>query len=349
MLIYLQYLYKCIKNRELCDNKTVLDVRQFIFKAPKIELHIHLEGSLSLHYWRHRFPSIHKEICRFNSISYRNLPLFLEYMEKIHKALSTPFHYYSACLDVLDQLIAENIKYAEITWAPGGIWEFHKVEPSIVFKGIKLALEERRHLVDAKILVDLIRDQPSSINQMIVNWLKQCKCLEIVGINVGGNEEKSVVDNIMPVIEQVRDLELGISIHSGESTCEKVIIHTLDQIHPHRIGHGTTLKTNKGFDRIIDQKIHVEACPTSNYSLGYIRNKADHPVFLNNKISGSINTDDRTFFSKTLTDEIVDLIENQIITVNQIAKMQIQATIHSFEKRRLGGLNIISDYWSKLA
>ncbi len=176
----------------------------WLFDAPKIELHVHLEVSLSLSFWEKRDKNFTDELRFFQNSSKRSLPSFLSVFEKIHRALRTLDDHYEASIDLLDQLIGENIQYAEITWATVGILEFHQIEPSPVFQAIKRAIREKSDQIDAKILVDIIRNQPIELASRIANWLIQEKPKEVVGINFGGEEERF---KITPFVELLQNLK----------------------------------------------------------------------------------------------------------------------------------------------
>ncbi len=327
------------------ENKKQL--KQLVFNAPKAELHVHLEGSISLNFWEKHFPDLHQEILFFHYTKRKSLPIFLECMEKIHKSLNTPHLYYLACLDLLDQLIYENIKYVEITWAPGGAYEFHDIEPTEVFGAIQMALNAKKEFIDARILVDIIRNQNISIAKKMIDWISSENPKEVVGINFGGDEEKYKVDKFLCIFSQAKELGLGITIHAGESANEKEFIKSVRQVKPNRIGHATSLVSKHLIDQIVSTNYHIEACPTSNYILGYLSNQATHPSLLNLYINSSINTDDRTFFAPSLTEELLELLSNKILSIHDVATMQRNAVNSAFAKQDLRFLSEVNIFWSR--
>lgn len=304
--------------------------RNFYYNAPKIELHLHLEGSLSDCFWKRHDLQVHNAILKFKQNSNKSLGVFLECMELIHRSLNTAESYYHAMCDLLDQLILENVKYVEITWAPGGIFEFHGVEPKNVFNAIKQAIADRKDLIDAKILVDIIRNQTLDIAQTILDWLANEKPAEVVGINFGGDEERFRVDPFLKIFQQAKALNLKISIHAGESVDESLMVDAIRKVKPNRIGHGTALKSKSIKQEIIECGIHIEACPSSNLCLGYLTSLDEHHGLVDDTLSVSINTDDRTFFSASITDEICSLENEGITNLKKIAHMQCEATKHAF-------------------
>ena len=318
----------------------------YIQSAPKAELHVHLEGSGSLRYWENNFPELFKEIKNFLTLEKKSLPIFLQCMEKIHRALRTPEHYYDICVDFLDQAIKENIRYVEITWAPGGIWEFHKISPELAFQAISRAIYEKRYFIEARVLIDIIRNQPLCVADMIINWLKSYMPKEVVGINFGGDEGKYTVDPFIPIFSEAKSIGLGVSIHAGESIKEEKLMEAVRLVNPDRIGHATSLRSKNNIEEIVRKNIHIEASPKSNQALGYIENISDHPIIRHKHINASLNTDDRTFFSKSLTEEIENLLSINALDIYDVARFQIHAANSSFAKDNPLGLQKVINYWS---
>lgn len=306
----------------------------WLFNAPKIELHLHLEGSLSLPFWEKRNKNLMEEISSFQNHPVRSLPNFLSIFEKIHRTLKSPEDYYEATIDLIDQLCKENILYAEITWAPGGILEFHAVEPPSVFQSIRKAIREKRDQIDIKILVDIIRNQPVELALQIANWLIQEKPREVVGINFGGDEERFKIAPFTRIFQNLKEHGYKLTIHAGESVNEEELMSSIEQVLPHRIGHGTSLRTQTAVDWLIQQNISVEACPFSNESLKYLNRCEQHPIFYFHDLRASLNTDDRSFFSYTLTDEMERLLQRGI-SIKKIAKMQLQAVDDCFSQKKV--------------
>jgi len=317
-----------------------------LLDAPKIELHIHLEGSLSLSFWKNHDQEVLEELFSFQNSLKKSLPSFLSVFEKIHRALRTPDDYYKASIDLLDQLIAENVRYAEITWAPGGILEFHSVKPSAVFQAIQQAIHERKEQIDAKILVDVIRNQPLKLAFEVANWLVREKPSEVVGINFGGDEERFKITPFVELLKNLKSHGYKLTIHAGESVAEKELLNSVEQVSPNRIGHGTSLQTKEAILKLLERGISVEACPSSNECLGYLNKREKHPIFQFPEIRASVNTDDRSFFSKTLTEEIKELVFRGI-SFEKIARMQLQAVEDCFSRNKSDHLCYISKFWQE--
>lgn len=315
-------------------------------ERPKAELHIHLEGSLSDRFWAQRDPRLFNAITSFSQQAGRSLPSFLICMEQIHRCLSTPQSYGEACSDLLDALITDNVSYVELTWGAGGIVEFHGRDPGDVLQYIDKAVDERSKYIEAKILIDLIRNQPFELCRDIVSWLEGERPKRVVGVNVGGDEARFPIGPMAPLLARCRDAGFGVSIHAGESTEEGSLLEAIAEIQPDRVGHGTSLHSPRGVALIRELNIHLEACPTSNVQLGYLARSGEHPLLCNSGIRGSINTDDRSFFSPSLTDELADLHLSGAVSLSKIALCQVQAVQDAFQTESSPFRKAILAAWS---
>ena len=140
-----------------------------------------------------------------------------------------------------------------------------------------------------------------------------------------------------------------MTIHAGETVAEEELLSPIEQVAPHRIGQGTSLQTQKAVVKLMQKNISMEACPFSNECLEYLNRCEQHPIFQFHQLRTSINTDDRSFFSSTLTDEMERLFQRGV-SIEKMAKMQTQAVEDCFSQVKSKHLYGVSDFWQdKLA
>jgi adenosine deaminase len=69
----------------------------------------------------------------------------------------------------------------------------------------------------------------------------------------------------MPIVKVIRELNLPLTVHSGEGTSAAHIESVLKLMSPERLGHATKLiDSEELMDFCRRNKVLVEACPTSN-------------------------------------------------------------------------------------
>ena len=319
-------------------------IKKLLKQTPKIELHVHLEGSLSDRFWSAHDQSVLKRIQLFKSKDVKNLKLFLETFEHIHISLEKSDDYYHAMSDLIEQFLSENIRYAEVTWAPGGIHEFHGIEPWDVYSSIARAIDEYKDHIEVKLLVDLIRNQGPMMAESITDWLIGSKPKYVVGVNFGGDDSQYSIKPFVNLFNALKENGYKLTIHAGESEGESQCLESVKLVAPNRVGHATSLSSKRIIDEFVYGNVSVEACPSSNEILGYLSDRSKHPIFLNPILRGSINTDDRSFFSKTLTDEMFALIQ-QGITIDEIAAFQRQAVEDAFSVKNTHFKVEIYEFW----
>ncbi|KAB7503554.1 Adenosine deaminase-like protein [Armadillidium nasatum] len=137
----------------------------------------------------------------------------------------------------------------------------------------------------------------------------------IRGIDVSGNPSKESLLEYLPILREVREMELKLAVHLLE-LCESVAFEEAAEIFSEglvdRIGHGTFLnqklsgETSNLVNVVLERKIPLEICITSNIKCGTVKDLASHHVnwWKNKDHPIAICTDDKGVFSTTLSDEI---------------------------------------------
>ena len=74
---------------------------------------------------------------------------------------------------------------------------------------------------------------------------------------------------------------------------------------------------------ILKKDLRLNVCPQSNLALGAVASLSEHPMrkLFDAGIRVTINTDDLILFDKTVSQQMIDLIEAGVFTVEEIEKM----------------------------
>lgn len=119
----------------------------------------------------------------------------------------------------------------------------------------------------------------------------------VVGIDLAGGptpaQEIRLEDYAAP-FELAAERGIGRTVHAGEGRPPAEIRVAIEQLHAQRIGHGTTLLDDPAvLDLVLERRIVIEACPTSNVHTGVIPSVAAHPLprWLDRGVRACINTD----------------------------------------------------------
>jgi adenosine deaminase len=68
-------------------------------------------------------------------------------------------------------------------------------------------------------------------------------------------------------------------VHAAEGRTPREIGEAIELLHAQRIGHGTTLLDDpKMLELVLERRVTIEACPTSNWHVGVIPSVQAHPL-----------------------------------------------------------------------
>ncbi|WP_242072652.1 adenosine deaminase family protein [Microcoleus sp. FACHB-68] len=297
-------------------------------EMPKAELHIHLEGSP-------RWSSIREALHRHTNLNLPDFPPFYApgfrftkfaefqdcFRRYIHPWLATPSGYAEVIRDVMDSLIQQKIRYAELNF-----------DASVVER-VGGNLEEVLHLLEAE--VERAREQGTIIRMIVgigrnqgvenaIYWVQKLLPFPIIsGFDLHGDEAGWPADLFREAFAPVRESGKKIKVHSGEMVGPENIRAAVEGLGVTQIGHGTSaIKDPKVVELLIKHKVLVEMCPTSNERLQNVSAYDKHPILALDAagVAVTVNSDDPSFFGVNLTDEMSRLISERDVTATELAR-----------------------------
>ncbi|SJZ66662.1 adenosine deaminase [Pilibacter termitis] len=336
--------------------------KQIIAQMPKIELHCHLDGSISLE-------TIHK-LAKMENIPLpatleEQQALFIapeetkdlnEYLEKFHfigRLLQTTAALELAAFDVVKQASYDNVKYIEVRFAP----TLHTMKGltlqeivSAVVKGLKRGEVEFGVLSNA--LLCGMRHEPVENAIEVAKVAKSQLTHGVVGFDLAGNEVDFPPYAFEEAIKVAKDLDIPLTLHAGECHCGKNVYDAV-VLGANRIGHGIALKdTPEYIEYIKENEIVLELAPTSNFQTKTVTSWEEYPFkkFLDLGLKVTINTDNRTVSNTTLNKEYAKLAEVYDLTLKDFYKVSCNGVFGAFVddevKKELG--EIVNEEFEKL-
>jgi adenosine deaminase len=277
---------------------------------PKIELHIHLDCSISYGVAKSLQPGLREEVFREQFIAppkCRDLAEFLACAQTGIQLLQTEHALRLVTLDLLEQMAAEQVIYTEIRFAPllhtqGGL------SPKAVMDTVTRALAEgqRQTGVQAGLLLCTLRSFTEAQGLQTAQLAQEYRDKGVVGFDIAGDEAGFPLSPHVPAFEAVHNYGLPATAHAGEARGAESVRQSLERLHVQRIGHGVrSLEEETVLQLLKEKNIHLEICPTSNIQTDIYETIADHKVdwFYQNGYSLSINTDGRTLVGVSLCEE----------------------------------------------
>lgn len=274
---------------------------------PKIELHCHLDGSLSRGFIQERLGRLvtQEEL----SVS-DDCTSLVEYLEKFSlpgQCLMDEKGLEAAGYDVLRSMSHENVCYAEIRFAPL-LSETAEMSCAKVIEALLRGLERGRADFGTEfgVITCAMRHHSEEENYRMIKTARSYLGQGVCAADLAGAEAAYPMTEFMELFEKTKKLEMPFTIHAGECGSVENILNSV-KAGAKRIGHGIAMRGHKEVQRqLAHDRIGIELCPISNLQTKAVQNTSEYPIreFLDAGLPVTINTDNRTVSNTTLTKEL---------------------------------------------
>lgn len=309
---------------------------------PKIELHLHLDCSLSYKVVQQINPSISFEAYSQSFIAPPKCTDLADYITRAIKGfelMQTKDQLRLVTLDLFEQLQADNVIYAEIRFAP--LLHIAKgLTPAEVVQTINDAVTEgiQQSGVEARLILCTLRNYSEAQSMETVHLVQKFKGTNVVAFDIAGDEAGFPIQNHIKAFEFANANNIPCTAHAGEAKGPESVWETLQHFHPSRIGHGVrSAEDSTLLNFLKKENIHLEVCPTSNLQTNIFENIEHHAAdkIYKHGVSMSINTDGRTVTPVTLSGEYSLLEKVFQWNSEHFLKCNLEAIKHSFIDKAL--------------
>lgn len=292
-----------------------MTLEEFVAALPKVELHLHLEGSIPLDtLWRlverhgghPEAPDPEALRARFE---YDDFDGFIRQWIWKNQFLRTPEDFQTVGRDVSLWLARSKVRYAEAFFSPGD-FERHGLTIPAITEALDDGLRQGEETGGAQVrlIVDLIRDFGPEVGLKWLREVHRCSCPRVIGIGIGGSEHTCPPEPYAPVYDRARDLGYRVTAHAGEVAGADSVRGCLEVLGVERVGHGTRAGEDPTLVRwLAESGVPLEMCPTSNVCTGVVARLEEHPLasYLRSGVRVTINTDDPAMFHTDMNAEMV--------------------------------------------
>ena len=304
---------------------------------PKIELHIHLDCSLSYETVKRLRPDTTIDDFNNNFKASKSCSSLKQYIKCADNAISLMQSKESLELvmeDFFNQLIEDNVIYCEIRFAP----LLHTEEGlnsrevlNIICNSMNI-LSKESGVITGLILCTL-RHYSKEQSMETVKLVEEFKGKGVLGFDIAADEAGYPLDNHIDAFKYAMQNDINCTAHAGEAKGPESIWETIDKLKVKRIGHGVKcIKDPKLVKVLSENNYHLEVCVSSNIKTKTFNKIEDHPITQINKssISMSINTDGRTISDTDLTNEYELISKKFGWSIEEFKKCNLEAIKHAF-------------------
>jgi len=284
---------------------------------PKAEIHLHLEGSIrpetAVELAGRHGEEITAEavVARYN---YSNFAGFIEAFKWVTSFLREPDDYRLITRRLAEELIRQNVVYAEITISAGVMLRrMQNVEANFEAIVETAASVPLRKLRTAWIF-DAARQFGAEATMEVARWAAKLQKMGVVAFGMGGDELAFPAANMRPAFDYARSEGLRIVCHAGEIGGPESVHEAIEILGAERVGHGIAVMRDEALaESLANRKVVLENCLTSNLCTGALAKQldkadaalADHPLqkFVERGLAVTLSTDDPAMFRTDLLTE----------------------------------------------
>jgi adenosine deaminase len=277
---------------------------------PKVELHLHMDISLSFEAAVQLAPSLTGEIYAREFIApakCANLVDFLNRVPRILELLQTERALKLLVQDTFSQLADDGVIYAELRFAPL-LHTQQGLSPKEVVRIVEAAVDRSSEAtgVEARLILCSLRHFNAEQSMQTVQLVDRFRGSRVVAFDLAGDEAGFPLTAHLEAFRFAKERGIAITSHAGEASGAQSVWETLRTIQPARIGHGVRSIEDPALVKYLKQRqVHLEICPTNNVQLDVFPTYADHSLdrLYRQGVSLGISTDNRTLTPITLTQE----------------------------------------------
>ena len=300
---------------------------------PKVELHCHLDGSLSREFIERRLNRKVSQSELSVSDDCRSLNEYLEKFDLPGKCIMDEEGLSEAGYDVLKSMKQENVCYAEIRFAPL-LSETEDMNCAKVIEALLAGLEKGKKDfgIEYGVITCAMRHHSEEENRRMIRTAREYLGYGVCAADLAGAEALYPMSEFMELFQETKKLGMPFTLHAGECGSVQNILDSVEA-GAGRIGHGIAMRGHREVQKELQRKeIGIEMCPVSNLQTKAVESTKDYPMreFLDNGLKVTVNTDNRTVSNTTLTKELAFIQKTYGITDEEIRLMMKNAVDVAF-------------------
>ncbi|HZF09095.1 MAG TPA: adenosine deaminase [Thermoanaerobaculia bacterium] len=317
-----------------------MSLDRFLLRMPKVELHVHLEGTMR--------PAILLELARRNHIDlpardeaglkrwfrFQDFEHFVQIYLTCSSALRNPEDFELLVLDFLAEQAYQKVAYCEAHFTIGThVMAGRDGDEIREALAAAIAEGERRYGVVLRLIPDIVRNVGPAVADVTLEWALAGREKGVVALGLSGSESRFGSEPFRPHFEAAEEAGLHRVAHAGEHAGPAAIRGVLADCHPERIGHGVrAIEDPSLVAELARLQMPLEVSPSSNVALKVFPSLAAHPFDRLKKagVPVSVNTDDPAFFGTNLTREYLHLNQAFGYGPAELAGLSLAALRQSF-------------------
>lgn len=304
-----------------------------ILQMPKLDLHCHLDGSMTLESMKNILGrDVQPEEIKVGA-ECRNLAEYLAKFDIPLQCVQTAEGLRTASRDFLLDAAKENIRYIEVRFAP-----LSSVNEDLscrqVVEAVLEGLSEAKKMcgVPYNVIACAMRHHAAQDSLAMMKVCREFLGEGICAVDLAGNEAAFPMENFRELFAEAKKLGFPFTIHAGECGRVENVLEAVE-CGASRIGHGIALRGHaEAIKFCADRRIGIEMCPSSNLQTRAVETEQEYPIreFMDAGLLVTLNTDNRTVSNTSLTKEMLLVHQHYGITEEELKEFMMHAVETAF-------------------
>jgi adenosine deaminase len=317
-----------------------IDLIEFAQRMPKVELHVHLEGSI--------LPRTLIKLARCNNVSlptdeeaglvesyrFHTFEKFIETYLMITSCLRTVDDYRLIAYEYGSECARQNIRYAEVTFTIVTNMIFTGLSWQVILEGLNEGREQARKDFGVwwQWVFDIVRNNPET-QETVLDIALAAREMGVIALGLGGTEDGFPPKMFVDVFRRAEEQQLHRVPHAGEIAGSQSVWSAIKLLNAERIGHGVrSIEDPLLVEYLKTNSVPLEICPTSNICLKVYPDFAHHPLrkLWDAGLLLTVNSDDPPMFGTDLNNEYQVLVKYFDFTQSELEQISLNAIQASF-------------------
>lgn len=312
------------------------ELTAWVQRMPKVELHVHLEGSIR--------PRTLAELALRNHVdlpggvqaaySFSDFQGFLDAYMRCAACLSRHEDFEQVTYEFLCDEAAQGVQYCEVFLSP-----MQHLRRDLHFDQIMHAIHEgqerarREWDIRMGVIFDHGRQFGVEAGYQVLERALATRRYGVIGFGLGGDEVHFPPELFSALFAQAGEAGLHLTAHAGEVCGPESIWGAIRSLRVGRIGHGIhAIEDPQLLDFLRRGDIYLDVCPTSNVRTGAIPTLSEHPVrrLFDAGVPITLASDDPALFQTSLLQEYLLLAEHFGFSRDELWQLSLNGVRASF-------------------
>jgi adenine deaminase len=315
------------------------DLDRLIARLPKVELHLHIEGTLEpemafARAAKHGVTLSYPDAAALRAAyAFHDLQSFLDLYYAGCAVLRDEDDFRALAAAYFARAHVDNVVHAELFFDPQ-THTMRGVPMEVVIAGLRGAMDDARarYGITSELILCFLRHLSEDDAFATLDAAAPFR-RDFIGVGLDSGERGNPPARFARVFASARSMGLRAVAHAGEEGPAAYVTDALDMLGAERIDHGVRAEDDDALvERLVAEQVPLTMCPLSNLRLCVVEDLREHNLarLLRRGVAVTINSDDPAYFGGYIGDNYRATAEALGLTADELIRVAEHAARAAF-------------------